>query len=49
MKWRCCEMKVATAFSGGFGSVEFALKYLDIPHEVVFACEWMKPQKESYL
>jgi len=42
-------LKVATAFSGGFGSVEFALKYLDIPHEVVFACEWMKPQRESYI
>ena len=42
-------LKVATAFSGGFGSVEFALKYLDIQHEVVFACEWMKPQRESYI
>ncbi len=42
-------IKVATAFSGGFGSVEFALKYLGIKHEVVFACEWMKPQRESYL
>ena len=42
-------MKVATAFSGGFGSVEFALKYLNIKHEVVFACEWMKPQRESYI
>ena len=42
-------IKVATAFSGGFGSVEFALKYLEIEHEVVFACEWMKPQRESYI
>ena len=42
-------LKVATAFSGGFGSVEFALKYLEIPHEIVFACEWMKPQRESYI
>jgi len=42
-------MRVATAFSGGFGSVEFALKYLGINHEVVFACEWKKPQRESYL
>ena len=42
-------LKVATAFSGGFGSVELALKYLDIPHEVLFACEWMKPQRESYI
>ena len=42
-------LKVATAFSGGFGSVEFALKYLEIKHEVVFACEWMKAQRESYI
>lgn len=42
-------MRVATAFSGGFGSVELSLKYLEIKHEVVFACEWMKPQRESYL
>jgi len=42
-------LKVATAFSGGFGSVEFALKYLNIKHEVVFACEWMKAQRESYI
>lgn len=42
-------IKIATAFSGGFGSVEFALKYLEIEHEVVFACEWMKPQRESYI
>jgi len=42
-------LKVATAFSGGFGSVEFALKYLDIKHEVVFAVEYMKPQRESYI
>lgn len=43
------QMKIATAFSGGFGSVEFALKYMDQSHEVVFACEWMKPQRKSYL
>jgi len=42
-------LKVATAFSGGFGSVEFALKYLNIKHEVVFACELMKAQRESYI
>jgi len=42
-------IRVATAFSGGFGSIEFALKYLDIKHEVVFACELMKPQRESYV
>lgn len=42
-------MKIATAFSGGFGSVEFALKYLNIPHEIVFACEWKEPQRQSYI
>lgn len=42
-------MKIATAFSGGFGSIEFAMKYENIEHEVVFACEWMKPQRESYI
>jgi len=42
-------LKVATAFSGGFGSVEMALKYLEIEHEVVFACEWLKPQRDSYI
>lgn len=43
------KLKVATAFSGGFGSVEFALKYENIDHEVVFACEWMEPQRKSYI
>ena len=43
------KLKVATSFSGGFGSVEFALKYLNIEHEVVFACEWAKQQRESYI
>ena len=42
-------LKVATAFSGGFGSVELALKYLEIKHEVVFSCELMKTQRESYI
>ena len=42
-------LKVATAFSGGFGSVELALKYLNIEHEIVFAVEYMKPQRESYI
>lgn len=42
-------LKVATAFSGGFGSIEMALKYDDEPHEVVFACEWMDAQRKSYL
>ena len=42
-------LKVATSFSGGFGSVELALKYENIPHEVVFACEWKDKQRESYV
>ena len=32
-------INVATAFSGGFGPIEFALKYEEIPHEVIFAVE----------
>lgn len=32
------KIKVATVFSG-IGSIEFALKRLNIPHEVVFACD----------
>ncbi|PHQ88775.1 MAG: hypothetical protein COB42_08200 [Sulfurimonas sp.] len=43
------KLKIATAFSGGFGSVEFAFKYENLKHKVVFACEWMKPQRVSYL
>ena len=42
-------IRVASAFSGGFGSQIFALKYLGIEYEEVFACEWMKPQRESYI
>jgi len=42
-------MKIATAFSGGFGSIEFAMKCENIKHEVVFACEWLDPQRKSYL
>ena len=42
-------MKVATAFSGGLAAVEFALRYEDIDHEVVFACEWDKYARQQYL
>ena len=42
-------IKVMTAFSGGFGSIEFALKYENIEHEIVAACEWLDPQRKSYL
>ncbi len=27
-------MKIATAFSGGFGSIEFAMKYEEVEHDV---------------
>lgn len=42
-------MKIGTAFSGGFGSVEFALKYLNQDHQIIFACEWKDPQRKSYI
>jgi DNA (cytosine-5)-methyltransferase 1 len=42
-------MKVATAFSGGLAACEFALRYEDISHEVVFACEWDKFARQQYL
>ena len=42
-------IKVATAFSGGLAACEFALKYEDIPHEVVLACEWDKYARQQYL
>lgn len=41
-------LKVATAFSGGLAACEFALRYEDIPHEVVFACEWDKFARKQY-
>ncbi len=34
---------------GGFGSVEFALKYENIPHEIVFAVEYAELQRKSYI
>lgn len=43
------KIKVATAFSGGLAAVEFALRYEDINHEIVFACEWDKYARQSYL
>jgi len=43
------KLKIATCFSGGFGSVEMAMKYENIPNEVVFACEWLEPQRKSYI
>ena len=31
-------IKLATVFSG-IGAIEWAFKRLDIPHEIVFACD----------
>lgn len=42
-------IKVATAFSGGLAACEFALKYEDLEHEVIFACEWDKFARQQYL
>lgn len=42
-------IKVATAFSGGLAACEFALKYEELEHEVVFACEWDKYARKQYL
>lgn len=42
-------IRVATAFSGGLAAVEFALRYENINHEIVFACEWDKYARQQYL
>ncbi len=42
-------MNVATAFSGGLAACEFALKYENIKHEMIFACEWDKYARKQYL
>lgn len=42
-------LKIATAFSGGLAAVEFALKYEELNHEIVFACEWDKFARQQYL
>lgn len=42
-------LRVATAFSGGLAACEFALKYEDLEHEVVFACEWDKYARKQYI
>ena len=42
-------IKIATAFSGGLAAVEFALRYEELNHEVIFACEWDKYARQSYL
>ncbi|RZV13662.1 DNA (cytosine-5-)-methyltransferase [Aliarcobacter butzleri] len=43
------KLKVATAFSGGLAAVEFALKYENMKHEIVFACEFDKYARKQYL
>jgi len=42
-------LKVGTLFSGGLAAVEFALKYENIKHEIVFACEFDKYARNQYL
>lgn len=41
-------LKYASLFSGGFGSANLAMNYENIKYTDVFACEWLKPQRESY-
>lgn len=42
-------IKVGTLFSGGLAAVEWALKYENLDHEIVFACEWDKYARKQYL
>lgn len=42
-------LKVATVFSGGLAAPEWALKYLNVNHEVVFAAEIDKFARQLYL
>ena len=41
-------MKIATVCSG-IGSPEQALKELEVPHEITFACEIDKYARQTYL
>lgn len=43
------KLKVTTGFSGGLAALEFALKYENINHEIVFACEFDKYARKQYL
>ncbi|WP_323669135.1 DNA (cytosine-5-)-methyltransferase [Aliarcobacter butzleri] len=43
------KLKVATGFSGGLAALEFALKYENMNHEIVFACEFDKYARKQYL
>jgi len=42
-------LKIGTLFSGGLAAVEWAMKYEELEHEVVFACEWDKYARKQYL
>lgn len=42
-------IKIGTLFSGGLAAAEWAFKYEDLDHEVVFACEWDKYARKQYL
>lgn len=42
-------LKIGTLFSGGLAAVEWAMKYEEFEHEIVFACEWDKYARKSYL
>ena len=33
-------MRIGTLFSGGLAAVEWAMKYEEFEHEIVFACEF---------
>ncbi|MCG3662533.1 DNA (cytosine-5-)-methyltransferase [Aliarcobacter butzleri] len=43
------KLKVTTGFSGGLAALEFALKYENMKHEIVFACEFDKYARKQYL
>ncbi len=42
-------LNVGTLFSGGLAAPEFALRYLEIKHKVIFACEVDKWARKQYL
>jgi len=41
-------LKVASLFTGGFGSFAYTLRELGIEHKTLFGCELLKPQRECY-
>jgi len=43
------KIKIGTLFSGGLAAVEWAMKYEEFKHEIVFACEWDKYARKQYL